>query len=60
VGLVEGMVARFKEELGKETKVIGTGGLVDLIASETEVIEIRAPWLTLDGLRLIWDMNTDR
>jgi type III pantothenate kinase len=59
VGLVEGMVARFKEELGKETKVIGTGGLVDLIASETEVIEIRAPWLTLDGLQLIWDMNTD-
>jgi len=59
VGLVEGMVARFKEELGEETKVIGTGGLVDLIASETDVIEILAPWLTLDGLRLIWDMNTE-
>ena len=59
VGLVEGMVARFKRELGKDTKVIGTGGLVDLIADETEVIEFRAPWLTLDGLKLIWDMNTD-
>ncbi|MFV1857949.1 MAG: type III pantothenate kinase [Anaerolineales bacterium] len=59
VGLVEGMVARFKAELGKETKIIGTGGLVDLIAEETSVIEFRAPWLTLDGLRLIWDMNTD-
>ena len=53
------MVARFKRELGKDTKVIGTGGLVDLIAEETEVIEFRAPWLTLDGLKLIWDMNTD-
>ena len=59
VGLVEGMVARFKQELGNETKVIGTGGLVDLIAAETDAIEFRAPWLTLDGLRLIWDMNTD-
>lgn len=59
VGLVEGMVARFKLELGMETKVIGTGGLVDLIADETDVIEFRAPWLTLDGLKLIWDMNID-
>ena len=59
VGLVEGMVERFKRELGQNTKVIGTGGLVDLIAEETEVIEHRAPWLTLDGLKLIWDMNAD-
>jgi type III pantothenate kinase len=59
VGLVEGMVARFKRELGKDTKIIGTGGLVDLIAEETDVIEFRAPWLTLDGLKLIWDMNAD-
>lgn len=57
VGLVEGMVARFKAELGQETKIIGTGGLLDLIAAETDVIEILAPWLTLDGLQLIWDMN---
>jgi type III pantothenate kinase len=57
VGLVEGMVARFRHELGKETKIIGTGGLVDLIADQTNVIQFRAPWLTLDGLKLIWDMN---
>jgi type III pantothenate kinase len=57
VGLVEGMVARFKHELGAETKVIGTGGLVDLIAAETQVIEFVAPWLTLDGLRIIWELN---
>lgn len=57
VGLVEGMVERFREELGPEMKVIGTGGLVELIAAETESIQIIAPWLTLEGLRILWDMN---
>lgn len=57
VGLVEGMVSRFKRELGSDTKVIGTGGLLELITSETDVIEIRAPWLTLDGLQIIWELN---
>ncbi len=57
VGLVEGMVARFRRELGKSMKVIGTGGLAPLIAEETEVIEIQAPWLTLDGLRIVWSLN---
>lgn len=57
VGLVEGMVARFKRELGPDMKVIATGGLTDIISRETEVIDIVAPWLTLDGLRIIWDMN---
>ncbi len=59
VGLVEGMVARFREELGSEMKVIGTGGLVDLIAAETKVIQVVAPWLTLEGMRLIWEMNQE-
>ncbi len=57
VGLVEGMVARFRKELGPEMKVIATGGLTDIIARETDVIDIVAPWLTLDGLRIIWEMN---
>jgi type III pantothenate kinase len=57
VGLVEGMVERFRRELGGEAKVIGTGGLAELIARETPVIEILAPWLTLDGLRMIYEMN---
>jgi type III pantothenate kinase len=57
VALVEGMVARFKQELGEDTQVIGTGGLLSLIAAETQVIQHLAPWLTLDGLRLIWGMN---
>lgn len=57
VGLVEGMVERFRAELGSDMKVIGTGGLTEIIAAETAVIQIVAPWLTLDGLRLIWEMN---
>lgn len=57
VGLVEGLVARFRAELGEGMKVIGTGGLAELIANETDVIEILAPWLTLDGLRIIWGLN---
>lgn len=57
VGLVEGMVARFRAELGPEMKVIATGGLAEVIARETQVIEIIAPWLTLDGLLLIWELN---
>lgn len=57
VGLVEGMVARFKAELGPEMKVIATGGLADIVAHETAVIQVVAPWLTLDGLRLVWDLN---
>jgi type III pantothenate kinase len=57
VGLVEGMVARFQGELGEDMKVIATGGLSEVIAHETNVLQIIAPWLTLDGLRIIWDMN---
>jgi type III pantothenate kinase len=57
VGLVEGMIKRFREELGPEMKVIATGGLSEVIALETKVLEIVAPWLTLDGLRIIWGLN---
>lgn len=57
VGLVEGMVARFRQELGSSMKVIATGGLAEIVAKETEAIQIIAPWLTLDGLRIVWELN---
>lgn len=57
VALVEGMVSRFREELGADMRVIATGGLAEVVARETEIIQVVAPWLTLDGLRLIWEMN---
>lgn len=57
VALVEGMTTRFKQELGAETRVIATGGLVNIIAQHTRTIDIIAPWLILDGLRIIWELN---
>ena len=57
VSLVEGMVARFKAELGPETRIIATGGLAPVIASETTVIDVVDPWLTLHGLRLVYEQN---
>jgi len=60
VGLVEGMVARFKAELGPETHVIATGGLAPVIAQETDVIDVVDPWLTLHGLRIVYELNHPR
>jgi type III pantothenate kinase len=57
VGLVEGMVARFRTELGPTMKVVATGSLAEIIARETTILRIVAPWLTLDGLRIIYDLN---
>lgn len=57
VSMVEGMVERFRKELGPGMKVIATGGLAEIVAQETDVIQIIAPWLTLDGLRILWDLN---
>jgi type III pantothenate kinase len=57
VGLVEGMVARFRAELGDDMRVIGTGGLAEIIARETDVIQEVDPWLTLKGLRIVWELN---
>lgn len=57
VSMVEGMVARFRSELGSNMKVIATGGLAEVVAKETKVIDIIAPWLTLEGLRILWNLN---
>lgn len=57
VCMVEGMVERFRQELGPDMKVVATGGLAEVIARETPVIQHIAPWLTLDGLRIIWELN---
>jgi len=57
VSMVEGMVARFRSELGSDMKVIATGGLAEVVAKETDVIDVISPWLTLDGLRIIWELN---
>jgi type III pantothenate kinase len=56
-GLVEGLVKRIRAELGGQARVVATGGLAELVAAETDMIEIVEPDLTLIGLRLIYEMN---
>ncbi|MDJ0785847.1 MAG: type III pantothenate kinase [Myxococcota bacterium] len=56
-GLVDSMVARIREELGRDARVIATGGLAQRIASETETIERVEPFLTLEGLRILFEKN---
>jgi len=53
---VDGICARMKKELGEST-VVATGGLADLIAPYSEAIQYHEPWLTLHGLRLIFEKN---
>jgi type III pantothenate kinase len=60
IGLVEGLVARIKEELGGEVRVIATGSLAELIANGTGVIEAVDIDLTLKGLRIIHELNAKR
>jgi type III pantothenate kinase len=55
VALVEGMVARFKAELGEDAKVVATGGWSELIGGATPVVDHIDPLLTLEGLRLVWE-----
>jgi type III pantothenate kinase len=57
ISMVEGMVARFREELGEDMKVIATGGLAEMIVGESKLVDVIAPWLTLDGLRILWELN---
>ncbi len=59
VGLIEGMVARFKHELGGNAKVVGTGGWAELFARETDVFDAVDPDLTLYGLQLIYQANRE-
>jgi len=54
--LVDGLVRRFENELG-ECTVVATGGLGGLIASLSTTIQHVEPWLTLHGLRLIYEKN---
>ncbi len=57
VSLVEGMVARLRDELAGGAHVVATGGLARVIAQHTSVIEDVNPNLTLEGLRLLYKLN---
>lgn len=58
VSLIEGLVKRLKAALQDETvQVIATGGLAALFQAHTDCIDRIAPQLTLDGLRVIYELN---
>jgi type III pantothenate kinase len=57
VGLVEGIVGRMRRELGGSAACIATGGLAEMIAPDTPVIDAVDRDLTLHGLRIIWARN---
>ena len=57
VGMVEGLVHRLRKELGGKAFCVATGGLAEVIAPETDVVDAVDRDLTLQGLRLVWERN---
>jgi len=56
-GMVDELVDRMKREMGGEPYIIATGGLAEMIVPQTRNIKEINPMLTLDGLRLVFEMN---
>jgi type III pantothenate kinase len=54
----DGMIERMRKELGGQvTKVVATGGLASLVIPHCQLVDEHDPWLTLEGLRLVFDKN---
>lgn len=57
IGLVEGLITRIRDEMGGNPKVIATGGLANMVAGECSLVTHINPDLTLEGLRILYEMN---
>jgi len=56
-GVVDSMVARIRNELGADARVVATGGLANRVAAECSAIDRVEPFLTLEGIRMIFEKN---
>ena len=57
ISLLEGMIHRMQDEVNMKLKVVGTGGWVDILKSGTQIFHTVDPFLTLKGIRYIWESN---
>jgi type III pantothenate kinase len=59
VGMMENLIEKIRKELDPSAKVIATGGVADWIADKCPQIDIIDPFLTLEGMRIIYERNKD-
>lgn len=57
VGMIDSIVGRMQKEMESKARVVGTGGLISVIAEQVESIEVVDDFLTLEGLNLIYERN---
>jgi type III pantothenate kinase len=58
LGLIDGILEQLLHEMGKDTKVVSTGGLAPLLGTASKYIKVVDDHLTLEGLRIIWARNS--